>query len=67
MLKAQGSKTTANIGLAVTSVLVVNGNKCFFNYFADGLKGSADHPQMRQAGSVSGNGRATLQTKNDLE
>ena len=53
----------ADIGLAAIAVLVVNKNKSFFNYFGDGLKGAADHPQLRQARSVSGNGRTKLQRK----
>ena len=39
----------ANIGLAAISVLLVDGNECFFNYFTHRLKEAADHPQLRRA------------------
>jgi len=46
-----------HICLAAIAVSMVDGNKCFFNYFTVGLKGAADHPQLRQARSVSGNAK----------
>ena len=55
------------IGLAAIAVLVVDGTNRFFNYFAEGLKGAPDHPQLLQARSFSSSGRATLQRKSDLE